>query len=68
MSVVMPSIFNITRKVQGGWEIQHHVSNYRAILREEFSRILEAAGFVGCSRVLTAESGFYQPIVLAKAK
>jgi glycine/sarcosine N-methyltransferase len=57
----------ITREVQGVWEIQHYVSNYRAFLREEFSRILEAAGFVGCRWILTAESGFYQPIVLAKA-
>jgi hypothetical protein len=39
----------------------------RAVLREEFSRILQAAGFVGCRWILTAESGFYQPIVLAKA-
>ncbi len=57
----------ITREVQHGWETQHYVSNYRAVLREEFSRILEAAGFVGCRWILTAESGFYQPIVLAKA-
>jgi SAM-dependent methyltransferase len=57
----------ITREVQGGWETQHYVSNYRAVLREEFSRILQAAGFVGCRWILTAESGFYQPIVLAKA-
>jgi glycine/sarcosine N-methyltransferase len=57
----------ITREVQGGWETQHYLSNYRAVLREEFSRILQAAGFVGCRWILTAESGFYQPIVLAKA-
>jgi glycine/sarcosine N-methyltransferase len=57
----------ITREVQGGWEIQHYVSNYRAVLRAEFSRILEAAGFVDCRWILTAESGFYQPIILAKA-
>jgi glycine/sarcosine N-methyltransferase len=67
MSVVIPSIFNITREVQGSWETQHYVSNYRAVLREEFSRILQAAGFVACGWILTAESGFYQPIVLAKA-
>jgi glycine/sarcosine N-methyltransferase len=57
----------ITREVQGGWETQHYVSNYRAVLREEFSRILQEAGFVDCRWILTAESGFYQPIVLAKA-
>jgi glycine/sarcosine N-methyltransferase len=57
----------ITREVQGAWQSQHYVSTYRAVLREEFSRILQAAGFVGCRWILTAESGFYQPIVLAKA-
>jgi glycine/sarcosine N-methyltransferase len=57
----------ITREVQGGWEALHYVSNYHAVLREEFNRILQAAGFVDCRWILTAESGFYQPIVLAKA-
>jgi glycine/sarcosine N-methyltransferase len=57
----------LTREVQGAWETQHYVSNYRAVLREELSRILQAAGFVGCRWILTAESGFYQPIVVAKA-
>jgi glycine/sarcosine N-methyltransferase len=67
MSVVMRSIFNITREVQGCWETQYCVSNYRAVLREELSRTLEAAGFVGVRWILAAESGFYQPIILAKA-
>jgi SAM-dependent methyltransferase len=58
----------LTREVQDGWETQHYVSNYRAVLREELSRILEAAGFVGCRWIPAAESGFYQPIILAKAR
>jgi SAM-dependent methyltransferase len=57
----------ITREVQGDWETQHYVSNYRAVPREDLSRILQAAGFVGCRWISTAESGFYQPIVLAEA-
>jgi glycine/sarcosine N-methyltransferase len=57
----------ITRALQGDWETQHYVSNYRAVLREELSRILQAAGFVSCRWILTAGSGFYQPIFLAKA-
>ena len=57
----------ITREVEGGWETQHYVSQYRAILREELSRVLEVAGFVGCRWILPEESGFYQPIVLARA-
>jgi glycine/sarcosine N-methyltransferase len=57
----------ITRQIHGAWETQHYVSNYRAVLREEFSRILQAVGFVACRWILPAASGFYQPIVLAKA-
>lgn len=57
----------ITREVNGAWETQHYVSKYRAILREEFSRILHATGFCACRWILPSESGFYQPIVLAKA-
>lgn len=34
----------ITREFQGVWETQHYVSNYRAVLREEFSRILPGGG------------------------
>jgi SAM-dependent methyltransferase len=58
----------ITREVQGGWDTQHYVSNYRAILREELSRILQAAGFTNNRWILPSESGFFQPIVLAKAR
>jgi glycine/sarcosine N-methyltransferase len=58
----------ITREVEHGWENQHYVSRYRAVLREELSSILETAGFMNCRWVTPAESGFYQPIVLATAK
>jgi SAM-dependent methyltransferase len=60
--------FYITREVQDGWETQHYVSNYRAVLREELSRTLEAAGFTECRWIFETESGFYQPIVLATAR
>lgn len=56
----------ITREVQHGWEVQHYVSNYHALLRSELSRTLEAAGFTSCRWLSEAESGFYQRIVLAK--
>ena len=58
----------ITREIQGGWENQHYVSSYRAVLREELSGILQAAGFTNCRWIFTTESGFYQPIILAQAK
>lgn len=57
----------ITREIEDGWESQHYVSNYRSIMRNELSEILERSGFAGCRWIRADESGFYQPIVLAKA-
>lgn len=56
----------ITRETSDGWESQHYVSTYRALLRSEMTTVLEQAGFVGARWLFPAESGFYQPIVLAK--
>jgi glycine/sarcosine N-methyltransferase len=57
----------ITRETQDGWESQHYVSNYRSVMRDELRQILAKAGFAGCHWILADESGFYQPVVLAKA-
>ena len=57
----------ITREIQDGWESQHYVSDYRSIMRDELSHILEKSGFRGCRWIRADESGFYQPLVLAKA-
>jgi 2-polyprenyl-3-methyl-5-hydroxy-6-metoxy-1,4-benzoquinol methylase len=57
----------ITRKVQDQWESQHYVSTYRSITRDELSQIVARSGFADCRWIRPDESGFYQPIVLAKA-
>jgi SAM-dependent methyltransferase len=57
----------ITREIQDGWESQHYASNYRSVMRDELSQILVKSGFAGCRWILAEESGFYQPIALAKA-
>jgi SAM-dependent methyltransferase len=57
----------ITREIDQGWENCHYAANYRAILREELSRFLMGAGFVNCRWLPPAETGYYQPIVLATA-
>jgi hypothetical protein len=57
----------ITREIQGRWESQHYVSNYRSMMRNELSEILARSGFANCRWIRADESGFYQPIVLAKA-
>jgi glycine/sarcosine N-methyltransferase len=57
----------ITREIQDGWESQHYISNYRSITRDESSQILTRSGFADCRWIRADESGFYQPIILAKA-
>jgi SAM-dependent methyltransferase len=57
----------ITRDTRAGWQTHHGVSTYRAVLRDELTRILDAAGFSKVQWLLPAESGFYQPIVLCVA-
>jgi len=57
----------ITRDTPTGWQTHHGASTYRAVLRDELTKILEGAGFVNVRWLLPAESGFYQPLVLATA-
>jgi glycine/sarcosine N-methyltransferase len=57
----------ITRDTPAGWQIHHDVSSYRAVLREELTSILERAGFVDVRWLLPAESGYYQPLIVASA-
>lgn len=56
----------ITRETEEGWENQHYASNYRALTREELGRLLHSAGFVNARWLMPSESGFYQPLVLAR--
>jgi len=55
----------ITRETDAGWECQHHISTYRALLRAELTGILSDAGFRDIRWLMPEESGFYQPIVIA---
>jgi SAM-dependent methyltransferase len=56
----------ITEETRIGWNCRHFVSVYRALLREEFTALLSQAGFVDVRWLMPAESGFYQPLVLAR--
>jgi glycine/sarcosine N-methyltransferase len=58
----------ITRDTVAGWQTYHDVSDYRAVLRDELTRILKEAGFVRVRWLLPNESGFYQPLVVATAE
>jgi hypothetical protein len=58
----------ITRQVSAGWESHHYASTYRALLRNELTNAIQAAGFIDTRWMLPSETGFYQPILMAKAE
>ena len=49
-----------------GWQLEHHLTLYRALLREEFAAIIRQAGLAEVRWYLPEESGYYQPIVTAR--
>jgi glycine/sarcosine N-methyltransferase len=57
----------ITRELATGWQTFHTTGRYRAIRCDELAGILIQAGFKNPRWLAPAESGFYQPIVLAEA-
>jgi len=57
----------VTRQTGSGWDSLHFVSEYHCILREQLSAILRNAGFENVEWIMPSESGFYQPIVIAKS-
>ena len=56
----------ITRETATGWHTVHAAALYRSLTRHELSTALKDASFRNVRWLLPAESGFYQPIVLAK--
>ena len=55
----------ITQETNAGWTCRHFVSIYRAVLRDELTEFLRRAGFTNVRWLMPADSGFYQPLVLA---
>ncbi len=56
----------ITIESSRTWQAHHFVSEYRCLLREELSSLLREAGSTDIHWLLPAESGYYQPLVMAK--
>ncbi len=56
--------------VQSGreWVTHHFVSEYRCLLRQELTDVLQANGLKEVQWLMPAESGFYQPLVLARCE
>ena len=57
----------ITRKCETGWQAHHFAASYRALLRDELTSALSQAGFFDIRWQEPAESGFYQPVVMARS-
>ena len=56
----------ITQETSSGWDSRHFASVYRAVLREELTALLGQAGFVEIRWLMSADSVFYQPLLLAR--
>jgi glycine/sarcosine N-methyltransferase len=56
----------ITIETGQGWTTHHFVSEYRCVTRQELSDALRSAGFEELVWLMPAESGYYQPLVLAR--
>ena len=56
----------ITLQEGSAWTAHHFVSEYRCLLRDELSAALRTAGFDHIQWLMPAESGYYQPVVLAR--
>jgi hypothetical protein len=51
--------------VEGRWETFQHTMVYRALRRDELSRILREVGFSDVRWHTPEETGYYQPIATA---
>lgn len=49
-----------------GWRVHHGVARYRALRRAELAHLARNCGFTDCVWKLPEETGFYQPILLAR--
>jgi len=58
----------ITRSTESAWQTFHFTATYRAVLRDELRDILRRAGFANVRWLLPSDSGFYQPIFIARRK
>lgn len=56
----------LTWEDAGRWHSRHYASTYRALLRAELEAALTAVGFQKVRWLMPAESGYYQPLVLAR--
>ncbi|RRA47931.1 bifunctional 2-polyprenyl-6-hydroxyphenol methylase/3-demethylubiquinol 3-O-methyltransferase UbiG [Acidipila sp. EB88] len=56
----------LTLQAAQAWSTHHFVSEYRCLQRQELSAALRLAGFQQVRWLMPLESGYYQPLVLAR--
>jgi SAM-dependent methyltransferase len=56
----------LTAQSEHTWTTEHFVSEYRCLLRKELTLALSTAGFRQIEWRMPAQTGYYQPIVLAR--
>jgi SAM-dependent methyltransferase len=57
----------ILQEIQGEWKTMHGRSRYRALLRSELDVVLNEVGFNSIEWHMPEQTGYYQPIVTARA-
>jgi hypothetical protein len=57
----------VLRPDAAGWTAAVRSTTYRALRRAELTAALHAGGFTGVAWLMPAESGYYQPVVVARA-
>jgi glycine/sarcosine N-methyltransferase len=57
----------ISLQRQERWEVLHFCSRYRCLLRAELTAALGSAGFTDVEWLMPPFTGYYQPIVIARA-
>ncbi|GLX67305.1 class I SAM-dependent DNA methyltransferase [Paenibacillus glycanilyticus] len=58
----------LMQQENGQWVTKQSTTRYRALLRDELTDILSTVGFSDIEWLLPSESGYYQPIVIARKK
>jgi len=56
----------LIQEVAGHWETAEHETRYRALLRAEWGDIVRVAGFTQVRWQMPHESGYYQPVMIAR--
>jgi glycine/sarcosine N-methyltransferase len=57
----------ILREGKRGWRTSHYATTYRALLRAELSALLESCGFADIRWYMPQDTGYYQPVVIARS-